>query len=164
VGALDAYKFDFDLLYEAARSRPSWSFVFVGAPVVDQHAQELKKLQRLPNVHIVGTIARQAVPAFVGAFDVCLIPYRQSRYNAASFPLKFWEFMASGKPIVVTGVPELKEYTQHIGYAEGVDSFLAAAEEALTSGARGAEARRSLAAEHSWQARANALLALIPAR
>ena len=164
VGALDAYKFDFDLLYETACSRPAWSFVFVGAPVIDQRAEGLGRLKQLSNVHIIGTMPRQKVPAYVAMYDVCLIPYRASRYNAASFPLKFWEFMASGKPIVVTGLPELEEYREFIGYAENTASFIMAIEQALRDGRAGSPRRQSLAAEHSWDKRVATLLKLLTER
>ncbi|MBI4022536.1 MAG: oligosaccharide flippase family protein, partial [Candidatus Andersenbacteria bacterium] len=103
VGTLDAYKVDFELVRKAAEARPQWQFVLIGAPTVDPHDARrsgMAGLAALLNVHRLGPRPRQAVPGYVSSFDVCIIPYRNSRYNAASFPLKFWEFMASGKPIV----------------------------------------------------------------
>ncbi len=158
VGALDAYKYDFDLLYAVAKRRPKWSFVFVGAPVVESRKQ-LDKLSALKNVHVIGAVPREQAPAYVREFDVCLIPYRASRYNAASFPLKFWEFMATGKPIVATGLPELKVYRSLIGYADSVDEFLRQCEQWLSEPSRGSEERRVKAREHSWEKRVEHLLA-----
>ncbi|MFH1353897.1 MAG: oligosaccharide flippase family protein [bacterium] len=160
VGALDAYKYDFDLLYAVAKAKPGWNFVFVGAPVVGSRAA-FDKLAKLNNVHIVGAVPREQAPDYVQAFDVCLIPYRDSRYNAASFPLKFWEFMATGKPIVVSGLPELEGYRPLIGYAASVEEFMRECETWLANKERGSEQRKSLAREHSWKKRVERLLAII---
>jgi len=158
VGALDAYKYDFELLHAVARSRPKWSFIFVGAPVVEHESPGWARLKQLPNVYMLGTVPREQVPDYAQVFDICLIPYRASRYNAASFPLKFWEFMATGKPIVVTGLPELKVYQSLIGYADSVDEFLRQCEQWLSEPSRGSRERRAEAREHSWERRVEHLL------
>lgn len=168
VGTLDAYKFDFDLLHKMATENPQWSFVFIGAPVVDPRTTKsaglrstdtpLDKLTALSNVHMVGTVPRQEVPAYVASFDVCLIPYRDSRYNAASFPLKFWEFMATGKPVVVTGLPELKPYSHLIGYAQSASKFVADVKSYLAEPNLASEERQTEALKHSWEMRVEQLL------
>lgn len=161
VGSLDAYKLDVELLVEAAQKRPEWSFVLVGEPALQAAAPEIKKLSVLNNVYLVGAIAREQVPAYVQAFDVCLIPYRSSAYNAASFPLKFWEFMVTGKPLVVSGLPELYEYRELIGYAKGVEDFIAKCKQALVDNKEEARRRRELALGHSWEGRVKQVLGLL---
>ncbi|MEX0650074.1 MAG: oligosaccharide flippase family protein [Candidatus Andersenbacteria bacterium] len=161
VGALDAYKFDFELLKSVARAHPDWQFVFVGSPVVDERTPALTELVKLPNVHIMGTIVREDVPAYVHYFDVCVIPYRASAYNKASFPLKFWEFMATGKPLVVSGLPELKQYEDLIGYAHSSREFERLIEEWMRHETLGEIKRKELARQHGWDARVGQLLALI---
>jgi len=88
VGALDSYKFDFDLVYTIAKRHPEWQFVFIGKPVVERKQPGLSKLTSLNNVHALGQIDRREVPGYVAHFSVCLIPYRDNVYNRASFPLK----------------------------------------------------------------------------
>ena len=162
VGALDAYKIDFELLVAMAKRKPTWQFVFVGSPVVDRGSRELQALRGLKNTHFVGAVPRREVPQYVYQFDVCLIPYRSSRYNEASFPLKFWEFMATGKPVVATGVPELQAYADRIGYAADVDEAVAALER-LVAGkdAVGPRRRKELASEHTFEARVRKIMALV---
>lgn len=167
VGTLDAYKVDFELVRAVAKARPQWQFVLIGSPIVDAEEARrsgLKQLAALANVHLLGPRSRHLVPAYVANFDVCMIPYRNSRYNAASFPLKFWEFMAAGKPIVAAGVPELKAYRDYISYAERTDEFVAGIERALAEAgedARDREVRRALAREHSWEKRTERLRQLM---
>jgi O-antigen/teichoic acid export membrane protein/glycosyltransferase involved in cell wall biosynthesis len=164
VGALDSYKIDFPLLIDAARRRREWQFVFIGSPLIGADKHDLQQLVSLPNVHLLGTVPREAVPRFVQSFDVCVIPYRASQYNEASFPLKFWEFMATGKPIIASGVPELTPYGELISYVHTADEFIQAAEQWILRPAYKRDERVFLAQEHSWEQRAAAVLALLEQR
>lgn len=161
VGALDAYKIDFELMETMARKHPNWSFVFIGEPVITYHSKSFHALHTLSNVFFLGPAPRQEVPAYVTFFDICLIPYRANAYNEASFPLKFWEFMATGKPIIVSGVPELKEYTPVISYVGTADEFSQAAQQWLSHPHDQEEQRRALSQDHRWQDRASRVLQLL---
>ena len=163
VGALDSYKVDFPLIESAATRHPEWQFVFAGAPMIDgkHHSREIDAVTTLANVHRIGLIPHEEVPAYVNHFDLCLIPYRANEYNKASFPLKFWEFMATGKPVIVTGVPELKEYSSLIGYAESVAQLEQLITYWLTHPEEKRAERIALAREHSWEKRVETILDLI---
>ncbi len=162
VGALDSYKLDFDLLSSVAAAQPTWQFVLIGEPVVDHDRGKLDQLRQLPNVHLVGAVDHTQVAQYVSFFDVCCIPYRSSRYNEASFPLKFWEFMVTGKPLVVTGLPELREYDQLISYVHTPAEFTTAIQSALRDPAQGKSERIALATTHTWQSRVDQIMALLP--
>lgn len=164
VGALDSYKLDFDLLSSVATAQPTWQFVLIGEPVVDHDRGKLEQLRQLPNVHLLGAVDHTQVAQYVSFFDVCCIPYRSSRYNEASFPLKFWEFMVTGKPIVVTGLPELREYNHLINYVQTPAEFTAAIQSALHDPNQGKSERIALAATHTWQNRVDQIMALLPPR
>lgn len=162
VGALDRYKVDFELLYQVARQHPDWQFVCIGEPMVDRDQSTLTRLRGLPNVYLLGAVDHRLVPAYVSFFDICTIPYRSSRYNEASFPLKFWEFMATGKPIIVSGLPELRAYQSLIHYVTTVDEYSMAVTKSLQESGSGSAKRRAVAAEHSWQHRVDQIMALLP--
>lgn len=161
VGALDSYKVDFDLLVSVAEAVPAWQFVFIGKPVVDKRIPALKRLRALPNVHVISNIPRKEVPLYAQAFDVCLIPYKYSRYNASSFPLKFWEFMATGKPVITSGLPELKPYTPLSVHIKNADEFISATKKALKHPTEGQMERMNLAEQNTWAARVGKILKLI---
>ena len=161
VGALDSYKYDFELLIQSAAEHPEWQFVFVGSPVVEQKTRELRTLRKLPNVHMLGSVPREHVPAYVAYFDICLIPYKNNMYNEASFPLKFWEFMATGKPIVASGVPELTEYESMIAYANSPKEFSQKVADILQKNESISQQRMALASKHGWENRANELKKLL---
>lgn len=161
VGALDAYKIDFNLILTIAQARPDWQFVLLGAPVIDQPSLELKRLRVLPNIHLLGAIPRLEVPAYVQRFDVCIIPYKDNQYNQASFPLKFWEFMASGKPVVVSGLPELRPYQNLIGYASSPEQMMQLIKQGLQEPDQKESERVSRARTHGWEGRVETVLQLL---
>lgn len=166
VGALDAYKYDFDLLYEVASSNQQWNFVLIGQPLLRADNavgdKQLIDLQQLGNVYVLGTVDRALVPNYVMNFNVCMIPYRNSAYNRSSFPLKFWEFMATGKPIVVSGLPELEQFSDVIAYVGTADQFATAIAAALQNPLSGSMERRNSAVTHSFEQRVAQLRALLP--
>lgn len=164
VGALDIYKLDIPMLTEIARQHAAWQFVFVG-PVdyAGVGARDLQVLQTLPNAHFLGVQSRARVPAYVHGFDIAIVPYRESAYNRSSFPLKFWEFMASGKPVVASGLPSLGPYISLIKLATSREEFEAGIAYALERGTEGREARIAEAKRHDWSGRVNVLEQLLSA-
>jgi glycosyltransferase involved in cell wall biosynthesis len=101
-GTLTGDKLDVPLVEELARRRPEWSFVLVG-PEKDRAA--LAALRQHGNVHTLGPRSASELPAYLSAFDVVLIPYRRTPFTGR--PLKVYEALAAGVPVVATGIPEL---------------------------------------------------------
>jgi O-antigen/teichoic acid export membrane protein/glycosyltransferase involved in cell wall biosynthesis len=161
VGTIDSYKLDWQLVEQAAKLQPDWQFVFIGAPLMGKSRRDVKRMKQLPNVHFLGAVPQEDVPTYVQHFDVCFIPYKSSRYNEASFPLKFWEFMATGKPIVVAGVSELREYKPLIGYVKTAKDLVGEVAGMLAAPAAGAEQRITEAKQHTWNKRVQHLLELL---
>ncbi|TSC72436.1 MAG: glycosyl transferase group 1 [Parcubacteria group bacterium Gr01-1014_38] len=159
VGALDVYKVDVELLQKIASEHPEWHFVLIGP--VDYSgtggAESVRKLGQLSNVHFLGPKPREEVPSYVHAFDVAIIPYRDSPYNRASFPLKFWEFLAAGKPIVASGLPSLEPYRHLVTLTSSADAFARGIQEALERGAEGRDARIAESKRHTWDMRVTVL-------
>jgi len=158
VGALDGYKLDVALLGEVAQKRPSWNLVLVG-PVEfvgkewEERLENVLSLQHVPNIHFLGQKPYGDIPATVHAFDVAMIPYRESAYNRSSFPLKFWEFMASGTPVVATGLPSLALYGHLATLATSRDEFIAGVEHALLEQSEKRKKRVEEATRHDWDTR-----------
>ncbi|MGZ8698055.1 MAG: glycosyltransferase, partial [Gaiellaceae bacterium] len=125
---------------------------------------ELARLCALPNVRWVGPKPYQELPRYVAAFDVGLIPYVQNRYTQSCFPLKVYEYLAAGKPVVASGLPELAEMEPDVVLAGDVAEFVAAVDEAAGASENGAPARRmALAAQNTWETRTERLLGLVAA-
>jgi glycosyltransferase involved in cell wall biosynthesis len=154
-------KVDIALLEAVARSRQDWTLLLVGPGRADTQAA-VERLVSLPNVRWVGAKPYADVPRYVAAFDVALIPYRANDYTRSCFPLKTYEYLAAGKPVVASGLPELEGMAPDVTVADGAGSFVAAVEAAL--GRLGATERRrrmAVAARNTWETRAERLLGLI---
>ena len=133
-----------------ARARPAWTVLLIGPSA----GAELGPLARLPNVALLGPRPYQSLPAYLRHADVCLLPRVASELTRAMDPVKVYEYLAAGKPVVATPLPELAKYGDLVDVAGTPVEAIAAVERHL--GARGDErlrARQAFAAGHTWQAR-----------
>lgn len=162
-GNLTAAKVDFRLLEELARERPAWTLLLVG-PVRPPAEASLRQLTMLSNVHWVGWKRYADLPRYVAAFDIGLCPYAANAYTRNVFPLKVYEYLAAGKPVVATGTPSLAGMEPDVLVAESAASLVEAVESALAASAPDDRERRmALAARNTWDTRTERLLALISA-
>jgi UDP-galactopyranose mutase len=99
-GAIDE-RMDYDLIALLATSVPSSSVVLVG-PILKAPPASLPG-----NVHLFGAKNYQDLPSYLKGFDVCLIPFRQSDLVAHISPTKTPEYLAGGKPVVSTAIPDV---------------------------------------------------------
>jgi glycosyltransferase involved in cell wall biosynthesis len=152
-GAISAIKLDIDLLLALARSHREWSLALVGPVGLGDPRADVSALAAEPNVHLLGARAYEQLPAVLRAADVGLIPYARNELTSSIFPMKVYEYLAAGLPVVATALPALDEVSD-VTAADDEASFVAAVERELaddTPDRRAARSRR--AREHSWQAR-----------
>jgi glycosyltransferase involved in cell wall biosynthesis len=129
VGAIHQRKVDLHLLVEVAAREPGWSLVLIG-PVDEAETQ--RKLAALPNIHLLGYKEYHTLPNYLRAFDVCVIHYRtDNKYIRNVFPMKFFEFLATGKPLVTTRLPSLESFGHVVGFASTPEEFVLAIRTAL---------------------------------
>jgi glycosyltransferase involved in cell wall biosynthesis len=154
-------KVDFGLIENVALARPEWTFLLIG-PAPPESADAVARLARLRNVNWLGLRPYADLPAYVAAFDVALIPYVSNDYTRNCFPLKLYEYLAAGKPVVASGLPQLAGMNPDVVLTSGLDEFIEAVEEALRR--RDDQDRRRrvrLAAENTWEMRTERLLDLV---
>jgi glycosyltransferase involved in cell wall biosynthesis len=154
-------KVDFTLIEAIASHRPEWTVLLVG-PSRDGTKETLSRLASRANVRWLGARSYEKIPRYVAAFDVAIIPYLRNAYTRSCFPLKTFEYLAAGKAVVASGLPELEGMEPHVVLAEDAREFIAAVEEAL--GDRlpsNVAARQELAAANTWETRTHRLLELI---
>jgi hypothetical protein len=96
--------------------------------------------------------------------DCLVMPYREGEWARHGSPLKLWDYLYAGPPIVGSGYSVLREYPPPlVRYATGADAFAAEVERSLREPAWGSEERRSLALGNSWDARAGELEEIVRA-
>ncbi len=153
---------DGTLLKEIAVQRPAWQLVLIG-PVRDvgETLKEVAKFRDLPNVHMLGPKDYDALPQYVAWFDVCLIPYKLNETTKVSETVKFYEYLATGKPIVSTALPPLRLWGDAVALAENPKEFIECVEKALKEPPSSQERRRALAKDNTWDMRAKTAMELI---
>jgi glycosyltransferase involved in cell wall biosynthesis len=156
-GALAEW-FDYELVDEAARLRPDWSFLLIG-PMYDQSLQGRPMLKR-ENVRWIGPRDYALLPGYLALFDVATIPFRINPITTATSPLKLYEYFAGGKPVVTTPMPECAAFSE-VTIAGDAREFADALEPARARGRDPLfrERLRALGRENSWDARVQAALA-----
>ena len=161
VGGIHKF-FDVEMLTEMARARPDWSWVLVGP--LQTNPRELK---RLPNVYLAGQKAHEHLPDYIGRFDVGIVPYISNGYTATVVPTKINEYLAMGKPVVSTDLPEVKSFNGKHGVIittpNSADEFVASIERALVSPGEDSVVshRRKVAGLHDWEERTEQMFELI---
>jgi hypothetical protein len=153
---------DWDLLDRVVKMRPDWHFLLVGELIGHEVTSSRARSQRLarePNVSVWPRQPYERLGYLLSKFDVAIIPFRICELTHAVSPIKLFEYMAGGKPVVSTPLRECAKYPL-IRLADTPAEFIEAIEWARTQG-QAAEHRARLqqcGAENSWLARAEAVV------
>jgi glycosyltransferase involved in cell wall biosynthesis len=162
IGAISRYKMDFELLVETADRLPNVSFVLIGPVGAGDPGTDISSLEKRKNVFILGARDFGDLPSYLKGLDVCLIPFRINETTLHVFPMKFFEYLSAGKPVVSTRLPSLEEYAGLCYLASEVGTFVSSIEAALAEDrSTNREARIALAAENSWERRIETLSELV---
>jgi glycosyltransferase involved in cell wall biosynthesis len=152
-GAVTELKIDVPLVRAVARARRDWTIALVGPVGLGDPSTDVTGLVAEPNVHLLGRRRYDELPAILRGAAAGLIPYRLSQLTASIFPMKVYEYLAAGLPIVATPLPSL-EGLPDIIMAQNAESFIAGVARALEDDSPQRRASRSLAAaRHSWEVR-----------
>jgi glycosyltransferase involved in cell wall biosynthesis len=154
VGAIEKW-FDHATVNHLAERMPDVSFVVVG-PASPSGGRILDR----DNVHLLGPRAFDDLPGYLQHADVGLIPFDVARFPEAVnavHPLKLYEYLACGLPVVATRWEELEQLGSPVILCDGVDDFESSIRRALADPADIAD-RIEFAREADWSARLQSLL------
>jgi len=154
-GHLTAAWFDWTLLAGAARARPSWRFYVIG------YGGEPGRVELPGNVQLLGRKPQTELAAWAANWDVAIVPFQAEALAAGADPIKTYEYLAMGLPVVVTGVGAPRGAETLVRRATGLESFVAAIEVAAAEGPEAAARRRAFAATCRWEVRLGAILDLL---
>lgn len=146
--------FDVDMIKDAAERRSDWQFVLIGST----RGADIRSLKRLRNVHLLGELSYNLLPAYLHQFDVACIPFRINPLTQATNPVKFYEYLSAGKPVVSVMLPDLVPFEDYFYPVRSVSEFIPQLEAALKEeSAELARARIEFARTNTWQERYNTL-------
>jgi GT2 family glycosyltransferase len=146
--------FDAEMVIGAAKARPEWSFVLIGK--VDTSSVE--PLRSLPNVFFPGEQPYSQLPGYLHQFDVCLIPFKVTPITESTNPVKFYEYLSAGKPIVAVPMAELLPYPELFYPARNAKEVVTQVARALQEDNSALVNMRINWARHeTWQARYESL-------
>lgn len=159
VGLHDS-RLDVDALEALAEADSSWHIVLIGPVKAGQ--VDTGRLRAHPNIHLLGERPRQELPGYLKGMAVALIPYRLNELTRNIFPLKLYEYLAAGLPVVAAALPELVSLAGAVSLAGGPEQYPALVREALADSSPEARvARAASAAKETWEARVERISALV---
>ena len=143
---------DLDLVENTARAHPDWTFVMIGSQLPGAVSESIKTCK---NVIFTGLVPHDKLPDYVRRFDLCLNLFRNDPLSKDVSPLKFYEYLATGKPIVSTVMPDqVLDYEGPVYIARTEEEFAALCEKALAENDPAlTEQRIAWGRESSWDSR-----------
>jgi len=152
---------DFKLIKFVAQRNPDWTLLFIG-PV----QTEVLEIKSLPNVVFLEKKQHKELVKYAGRFDVCLIPYLRSEYTETVYPTKLNEYLAIGKAVVSTPLPEMVTFNNRhndvIYIGKDKEEFEGQIKKALAEDTETLRSRRiEVAKENSWIKRIEEISELI---
>jgi glycosyltransferase involved in cell wall biosynthesis len=157
-GALAAW-FDAELVRAVAERFRDCLVLLVG----HDQANVARLLRGVSNVRFVGEVSYEKLPYYLHGFDVCLLPFRIVPLTLATNPVKLYEYLSAGKPVVSVALPEVERYGGLVRLAHTAGRFLDEIAAALGASVNPdvQRQRQAFAAEQTWAARARQLIGAV---
>ncbi len=148
---------DIALIKRCAQRYPDYEFLIIGGKTID-----LSMWNECPNIHYLGRISYDELPAYASCFSVGIIPFMVNELTVASNPLKLLEYFSLGISVVSTNLPEVERFNDAAFVAKTYDEFVLMIEQAVHDDSpTRIEKRLQLAKNHSWQKIAENLSSII---
>lgn len=161
VGAILAATIDVEMMAQLAALRPDWSFAFVGPIGQGDPHTNVDALREAPNVHLLGPRPHERLPAVLRGAEAAIIPYRLEQQMRSVFPMKTYEYLAAGLPVVSTPLHALSQVPEVIT-AASAEQFSQRLGEAIEHDSPALRAARSAATQsHSWESRLAQIAAVL---
>jgi glycosyltransferase involved in cell wall biosynthesis len=165
-------RLDFSLLETVVSKLPTIQFTFIG-PIErdvfgkkDTALAQMESLTRYQNVRWIKGVAKKKIPSIISTFDIGIIPYRSNlAFNQFSFPMKTLEYFAAGKPVISTGIRELRQFQKQglVSIENTSDEFIKSIKYLQKNGwAKDKQKlQHTIALNHSWQKKVDAIWKVI---
>ena len=162
-GALASW-FDYEMIKKLAKERPNYNIVLLGIKYDDSF--DKANLDEYSNIYFLGSKEYDVLPNYANKFDVCTIPFLINDITQATSPLKLFEYMALGKPIVTTAMKECKKY-ESVMIANDSNEFIKLIDHSIEL-IKAKDKNNNYfsllnkeALENTWEAKANSIINLL---
>ena len=156
-GAIEPWLIDQELIKQASRERPDWNWIFIG------NKSRGLEIEELPNVHFLPPVSYQELQHYAAGFDVCVLPWNTDvPFTSYGSAIKVREYLASGKPVVISPLPEYESMSDVLRIGRTREQFLNLVADALQENdAQQVKARQDAVRDGTWDARAEWVSELI---
>ena len=143
---------DFKLYEDLLRSFPDFSFVMIG---LNLRKKDIDLINQHKNFYYLGLKKQNKVPDYINYFDICLIPFNQTRIARGLLPQKMFQYLAMGKPVVSTDLFTLRPFNKILYLANNTDQFVTSIKHALEEIDNKKMERIEFTKRYSWPNRLN---------
>jgi glycosyltransferase involved in cell wall biosynthesis len=154
VGSVDK-RLDYELLLKCVRMPGIGSMVFVGPIGRRARDPRLLELMSHPNCSFIEERPHKEIPFWMQAIDMALIPYCDIAFNRCCSPMRLFDHLASGKPIIATAAcPQVRGFREVVHVADSHEEFCAFLLQELTKSSDPKSRQKEIARQHTWSNRA----------
>lgn len=148
-GAIETWLLNQQMIRYISEKRPDWHWVLLGLKAARLEIEDL------PNVHYLGSKPYREMPRYAASFDVCVLPWvTDNAFVSYGSAIKVREYLATGKPVVITPLYEYEKWDAVLRIARGYDDFIAKIDDALRQDDTAKRsARQAAVKESTWDAR-----------
>ncbi len=154
--------FDYEMVSNLAKQRPEYNVVLIGSKY--DNSLEESNIEKLDNVFYLGTKDYKILKNYADKFNVCTVPFIINDITKATSPLKIFEYMALGKPIITTDMNECRKY-QSVMIAKNKEEFISLIDKAISLNTKSNreyfEILKKEALENTWQEKTKDIIKLL---
>lgn len=154
-GSLQSW-LDYPLIRDIALARPRWAIVLLGPELFPESI-----CHGIPNVYFLGSRNYELLPAYVKNFDVGIIPFQVREMTNSANPIKMYEYLAVGVPVVATPIRECLKLAPYIRTAGDSAGFISQIEAVVKAKPQEKASYCQIASQNSWTSRVKDILAIL---
>lgn len=162
VGKITPWRIDFDLIRYLAEEKPKWSIIMIG-PIHHEAKMIVDKLNKLENIFFLGPKNYYSLPEYIKGFNACILPHKIDNLTDSMDPIKLYDYMATGKPIVSTAIKEALKFKDVIIVAKSKKNFVLSLNEIISKSTNELcnDKQINFAQNNSWQKRTEQLIEIL---